>query len=59
MRAIRPISWIKAARSIARGLYVTASCRRVVVLRFFSKKSQNTPLKEIEIAQKRAAEVKL
>jgi phage-related protein len=49
----------RGRNGIARGLYVTASCRRVVVLRFFSKKSQNTPLKEIEIAQKRATEVKL
>ncbi|MFZ3048735.1 MAG: type II toxin-antitoxin system RelE/ParE family toxin [Desulfatirhabdiaceae bacterium] len=61
-RHIDETIWEMRARGrsgIARGLYVTTIGRKVVVLRFFSKKSQKTPLKEIEIAQKRAAEVTL
>jgi len=43
---------------IARALYVTAVGRRVVVLRAFIKKTQKTPRPEIELAQKRAKEVR-
>jgi phage-related protein len=43
---------------IARSLYVTASGRRVVVLRTFIKKSQKTPAREIELARQRAKELK-
>lgn len=43
---------------IARAFYVTASGRRVVVLRAFRKKTQKTPRGEIELALKRAKEVK-
>lgn len=39
---------------IARALYVTASGKRVVVLRVFTKKTQKTPLREIALALKRA-----
>ncbi|MGF6310297.1 phage-related protein [Bradyrhizobium sp. i1.8.4] len=39
---------------IARALYVTASGRRVVVVRAFVKKSQKTPPAEIELALRRA-----
>ena len=39
---------------IARALYVTASGRRVVVVRAFVKKSQKTPSGEIELALRRA-----
>lgn len=46
----------KGRSGIARGLYMTTIGRKVVVLRFFLKKSQKTPLKEVEIAKKRAAE---
>jgi phage-related protein len=42
---------------IARAIYVTASGRRVVVLRVFVKKSQKTPPRELEIARQRAKEV--
>ncbi|WP_407168177.1 type II toxin-antitoxin system RelE/ParE family toxin [Bradyrhizobium sp. ORS 111] len=39
---------------IVRALYVTASGRRVVVVRAFVKKSQKTPSGEIELALLRA-----
>lgn len=42
---------------IARALYVTASGKRVVIIRAFVKKTQKTPRKEILIALKRAEEV--
>jgi phage-related protein len=42
---------------IARAIYVTAAGRRVVVLRVFTKKTQQTPRPEIELALKRAKEV--
>lgn len=43
---------------IARAIYVTASGRRVVIVRVFDKKTQKTPRSEIELALKRAEEVK-
>lgn len=43
---------------IARALYVTATHRRVVILRVFVKKTQKTPRREIALALKRAEEVK-
>ena len=39
---------------IGRGLYVTAREKRVVLLRFFVKKTQKTPKKEIQTAKARA-----
>jgi phage-related protein len=39
--------------NIGRGLYVTMQGKKVVLLRFFLKKSQKTPKKEINIALKR------
>ena len=42
---------------IARAVYVTASVRRVVVVRVFVKKTQTTPRREIDIASQRAKEV--
>ncbi len=42
---------------IARAIYVTASGQRVVVVRAFVKKTQKTPLRELEIARQRAREV--
>jgi phage-related protein len=42
---------------IARALYLTASGRRVVILRVFIKKTQKTPRREIELARRRAQEV--
>lgn len=43
---------------ISRVIYVTASGQRVVVVRAFIKKTQATPKRELEIARKRAKEVK-
>jgi len=42
---------------IARGLYVAMRGRRVVLLRFFVKKTQRTPRREIETALARLREV--
>ena len=42
---------------ISRAIYVTATVRRVVVVRVFVKKTQKTPLKEIEIALERIRKV--
>jgi len=42
---------------IARAIYVTASGRRVVIVRIFVKKTQKTPQHELELARKRAKEV--
>ena len=42
---------------IARTLYVTATGRRVVILRAFIKKTQKTPRAEIELALNRAKEI--
>jgi phage-related protein len=43
---------------ITRALYVTASGRRVVVVRVFVKKTRATPRREIDLALKRAKEVR-
>jgi phage-related protein len=42
---------------IARTIYVTASGRRIVVLRTFVKKTGKTPKRELELARERAKEV--
>jgi phage-related protein len=43
---------------ISRAIYVTATGRRVVVVRVFIKKTQRTPERELRIARQRAKEVK-
>jgi phage-related protein len=43
---------------IARVLYVTAVGQRVLVVRAFAKKTQKTPRAEIELALRRAKEIK-
>jgi phage-related protein len=48
---------LRGRGGIARALYVTATGRRVVVLRVFVKKTQKTPRREIALARKRAEEV--
>jgi phage-related protein len=48
---------LRGRGGIARALYVTATGRRVVVLRVFVKKTQKTPRHEIELTRKRAEEV--
>jgi phage-related protein len=48
---------LRGRDGIARALYVTATGRRVVILRVFTKKTQKTPRREIEMARQRAKEV--
>ena len=48
---------LKGRGGIARAIYLTASGRRIVIVRAFRKKSQKTPRREIELALKRAKEV--
>ena len=43
---------------IARSLYVTASGRRIVILRTFVKKTQKAPRREKELSLERAKDVK-
>ena len=43
---------------IARAIYVTATGKRVVIVRAFRKKTQKTPRSKIELALKRAEEVR-
>jgi phage-related protein len=43
---------------ISRAIYVTASGQRVVIVRVFVKKTQQTPQHELDIARQRAKEVK-
>ena len=42
---------------IARALHVTATGKRVVILRVFTKKTQKTPRREIDLALERAKEM--
>lgn len=48
---------LRGRDGIARSLYVTATGRRVVILRTFVKKTQKTPQREIKLALRRAEEV--
>jgi phage-related protein len=50
---------LKGRDGISRAIYITATGRRVVVLRVFIKKTRTTPGKELEPAMKRAKEVNL
>ena len=45
---------LKGRDGIARALYVAASGQRVIVVRVFVKKTQQTPRREIELASRRA-----
>ncbi len=49
---------MKGKDGISRAIYVTAHGRRVVVVRAFVKKTQTTPGREIDLALKRAKEVR-
>jgi phage-related protein len=42
---------------ISRAIYMTASGRRMVILRVFVKKTQKTPPRELELARQRAKDV--
>lgn len=48
---------LKGRVSIARALYVTMIGKRLVIVRVFTKKSQKTPRREIELARKRAKDL--
>jgi phage-related protein len=48
---------MKGRDGIARAAYVTASGHRVVVVHVFTKRTQKTPRRDIEMALKRAQEV--
>ena len=48
---------LKGKDGITRALYVTASGKRVVIVRVFAKKTQKTPQREIKLALERAKEV--
>ncbi|KAB2694582.1 type II toxin-antitoxin system RelE/ParE family toxin [Ochrobactrum sp. Kaboul] len=47
----------KASEGIARGLYVTITGRRVIILHVFVKKSQKTPKSALDIAKQRMKQV--
>ena len=49
---------MKGRDGIARAVYVTATGRRVVIVHVFSKKTQKTPRREIELALKKAKDVR-
>ena len=49
---------LKAAEGIARVFYCTVIGRRIVMLHQFIKKSEKTPRKELEIAERRMKEMK-
>jgi len=49
---------MKGRDGIARAVYVTATGRRVVIVHVFAKKTQKTPRRELELALKRAKDVK-
>ena len=49
---------LKGAEGIARVFFCTLMSRRIMMLHSFVKKTQKTPLREIEIARKRMKEIK-
>ena len=48
---------VRAEGGIARGIYVTAAVRRVVVLHVFAKKSRKTPRRALATARERMKQV--
>ena len=48
---------VKAEEGIARGIYVTATGRRIVVLHVFVKKSRKTPRRALATARERMKQV--
>lgn len=48
---------LKGRDGIARSVYVTATGKRVVVLRTFVKKTLKTPPRELKLARARAKEI--
>jgi len=49
----------KAEEGAARGLYITASGKRLIILHIFMKKSQKTPRTALNIARQRMKEAQL
>ncbi len=49
---------MKGKSGIARAIYVTAVGKRIVIVHVFQKKTQKTHRREIEIALKRAKEIR-
>ena len=49
---------VRAEEGIARGIYVTATGRRVVVLHVFVKKSRKTPRRALATARERMKQVR-
>lgn len=49
---------LKGKDGIVRAAYVTATGQRVVIVHVFEKKTQKTPRREIDIALRRAKEVR-
>jgi len=49
---------LKGKAGIARARYVTAKDQRVVIVRAFIKKTEKTPMGEIDLALRRAKELK-
>ena len=61
VRHVRGSLWdirLKGKAGIARALYVAANKQRVVILRVFIKKTEKTPMNEIDLALRRAKELK-
>lgn len=48
---------LKSPDGVARGLYVAASGRRLIVLHVFAKKTQRTPARALAIARERMKQV--
>jgi phage-related protein len=48
---------LKGRDGIARAIYMTATGRRIVVLRVFTKRTRKTPRRELELAARRAKEI--
>ncbi len=49
---------VKAATGYGRGFYCTCRNKRIVVLRYFVKKSAKTPHRELALARKRLMELR-
>lgn len=61
VRPVRPPLWemrLSGQSGSARALYVLSRGRRIVILRAFVKKAQQTPRREIELAFKRAKQLR-
>jgi phage-related protein len=48
---------LRGKDGIARAIYVTRREKRLIIVRIFVKKTQKTPLREIEIARARAKQI--